>query len=998
MSRKNPFFFNSRFQFLSTLLLLALFIGCVVQPVSAVDPPNASFSCTPLSGLSPLSVTCTDSSTNSPTGWAWFFGDETYTNGWTQINSSSGWTARVDASMVILTDNNIVLMGGQDITGANKNDTWRSLDGGNTWQRMNSSSGWGTRYLQSAVALPDKSIVLMGGRWGSSSQVYNDVWRSTDEGATWTQQNASAGWPARYGQSAVALPDSSIVLMGGYSGGYKNDVWKSADNGITWLRVNASPGWASRYEFTTAAYPDNSFILVGGSQGSSPLYNDTWRSEDDGFTWVQMNSSGQWAARNQLSSVVMPDSSAVLFGGIGGSVNWNDTWRTTDNGAHWLQINSSSGWTARYGLSGVVNSSGTVVLSGGYTTNYKNDTWQFDPTGSHLQNPVHSYTASSNGQYWNASLKSYNLAGYNNTIKNLYVRAFTTSPIASFAMKKTTGDGQSLVSFTDTSSAIPISWNWTSNGTTFSTLQNPQKLFATGNYSIILNSSNPAGYNISTSQWVNVSAVTAAFSGTPMSGQTPLPVAFSDASTGSPSQWAWFFGDENYMQPWTNVTGTPGWVARYGSGVVAMPNGDIIMMGGKSIVFGISETAYNDTWKSTDKGITWTLMNASSGWSVRYFITPLAMPDGSIVLFGGGTQSNPSTNDVWTNDTWRSVDEGSTWSKINSSSGWQPRDSMGAAVTNGVIVVTGGANINGGVLSDYNDTWSSSDNGYTWQLMNASSGYSSREHFQMVSLQDGSLVMSGGIALSPFVPVSKMFNDSWKSIDYGAHWTQMNATASWISRNAPFEVAMPDNSILLMGGQNSLSSPNIDYNDSYRTTDYGASWQKINATNGWSARNVANMVLMPDGSIVLIGGGYGTNDFSLNDTWRLSPQGSNLQNPTHQYVTPGNYSVSEMVTGAFGSNTLTKTDYIFAEGVARSGFVPKGPLSVWYPNGIGFKDNSLANPGYNTWNWSWGDGTYSTAQNPYKFWYMPGVYTVSLNASNALNYSVNSTVVQVMRF
>ena len=105
-----------------------------------------------------------------------------------------------------------------------------------------------------------------------------------------------------------------------------------------------------------------------------------------------------------------------------------------------------------------------------------------------------------------------------------------------------------------------------------------------------------------------------------------------------------------------------------------------------------------------------------------------------------------------------------------------------------------------------------------------------------------------------------------------------------------------------------------------------------------------------------------------------------------------------MVTGAFGSNTLVKTDYIFAEGVARSGFIPKGPLSVWYPNGIGFKDNSLANPGYNTWNWSWGDGTYNTAQNPYKFWYMPGVYTVSLNASNALNYSVNSTVVQVMRF
>jgi hypothetical protein len=45
--------------------------------------------------------------------------------------------------------------------------------------------------------------------------------------------------------------------------------------------------------------------------------------------------------------------------------------------------------------------------------------------------------------------------------------------------------------------------------------------------------------------WDNGLAVTltAGFTATPLSGDAPLPVAFTDTSTGSPSTWAWDFGD-----------------------------------------------------------------------------------------------------------------------------------------------------------------------------------------------------------------------------------------------------------------------------------------------------------------------------------------------------------------------------------------------------------------------------------------------------------------------
>jgi len=48
-------------------------------PTTAVDPPVANFSGTPLSGNAPLSVVFTDASTNAPTSWLW------------EKNSGSGW-------------------------------------------------------------------------------------------------------------------------------------------------------------------------------------------------------------------------------------------------------------------------------------------------------------------------------------------------------------------------------------------------------------------------------------------------------------------------------------------------------------------------------------------------------------------------------------------------------------------------------------------------------------------------------------------------------------------------------------------------------------------------------------------------------------------------------------------------------------------------------------------------------------------------------------------
>jgi PKD repeat protein len=334
--------------------------------------PVANFSGTPTTGTAPLTVTFKDSSSGSPTGWAWFFGDETYTAPWTLVNASSGWTAR---------------------------------------------------QAHTSVAMPDGSIVLMGGYDGGYK---NDTWRSMNNGVTWTQQTARAGWTARDSHTSVVMPDGSIVLMGGYdaSGNYKNDTWRSMNNGTTWTLVNASSGWSARASHSSVAMPDGSIVLITG-EGSDGVKNDTWRSKDNGATWIQMNASAGDSARFVHTSVAMPDGSIVLMGGYdsGGFPN-EDTWRSIDNGATWTLVNMSAGCMARGSHSSVAMPDGSIVLMGGRVRELMNDTWRFQPAGASAQNPSHTYTAPG---IYQVALQVFNAGGYNSMRKTGYITV--TSPV-----------------------------------------------------------------------------------------------------------------------------------------------------------------------------------------------------------------------------------------------------------------------------------------------------------------------------------------------------------------------------------------------------------------------------------------------------------------------------------------------------------------------------------------------------------------------------------------
>ena len=156
--------------------------ACIVPVTAAVPVPD--FTADYTSGDNPLQVTFTDTSLDTPTGWAWFFGDESYTEAWTQVNTNATWARRAFHSCVALQDGSIVLMGGYYGVGPALDDVWRSTDYGSTWEMQTLNAEWPARMGSSGVVMPDGSILLIGGEGEPGFSYYNDTWRSTDNGVT----------------------------------------------------------------------------------------------------------------------------------------------------------------------------------------------------------------------------------------------------------------------------------------------------------------------------------------------------------------------------------------------------------------------------------------------------------------------------------------------------------------------------------------------------------------------------------------------------------------------------------------------------------------------------------------------------------------------------------------------------------------------------------------------------------------------------------------------
>jgi PKD repeat protein len=300
---------------------------------------------------------------------------------------------------------------------------------------------------------------------------------------------------------------------------------------------------------TTDAYLPSSTLFTDTSTGGSPT---TW---DWQFNNVVGNST--WLSFNATQN-------ATFFANEAGnySIRLNASTTTTYNiSTQETFVNVTS--------APVPVSSFTVNTTEGYsplaiafidTSTNAPDAWTWNFTEIVNSTPI-TFSTSQHPEYtfgggnYSITLDASNSYGSNLSTQVTWINVSAAPvPVASFTANQTEGYSDLPVLFTDTSTNTPTSWEWNftaiSNSTpiTFSTSQNPTYTFGIGNYSVVLNATNAYGSSISSPAWINVSAPipVASFSANATSGNAPLAVGFTDASTNTPSSWNWSFGDGDY--------------------------------------------------------------------------------------------------------------------------------------------------------------------------------------------------------------------------------------------------------------------------------------------------------------------------------------------------------------------------------------------------------------------------------------------------------------------
>lgn len=113
---------------------------------------------------------------------------------------------------------------------------------------------------------------------------------------------------------------------------------------------------------------------------------------------------------------------------------------------------------------------------------------------------------------------------------------------------------------------------------------------------------------------------------------------------------------------------------------------------------------------------------------------------------------------------------------------------------------------------------------------------------------------------------------------------------------------------------------------------------------------------------------------------------STLQNPVHLYTSFGTFEVCLIVTNSCSSDTICQSIEIVCP-IVGSGF-------DYAVNGLSVSFSDLST-GATSWEWSFGDGSFSNFQNPGHNYAAPGTYTACLIASNECSSDTLCTEITV---
>jgi len=927
--------------------------------------PTANFAGSPTTGIAPLAVSFTDSSSATVTSWSWSFGDgatstlqnpsHTYAN---PGNYTVALTATDSVGSDTNTKTNYIVASAPPVPGISD----------------------GSFEAQAAASAPTAPWTIDFGT-GHIVNTNADNGLPTN-GAQWLELSASS-------TNNSTPPSNPGGVTNPPSGGAGVSQSFSYAAGVTLFSFDAA---FSRNE--------------GANQGT---YND-WMSVDitDGSTWQNLYYADTFTATPNTSATSGFPMTAItsvsvdlagLFPGSNAATNFTVT-ALVGNKADSVQ--ASPGFVDNFALTGSAPAptanfsgtplSGTAPLVVGFTDASSVDvtgwSWSFgDGATSTLANPNHTYNAA--GTY-TVALTVTGPGGTDTLTRSGYVNVSAAPPVASFTGTPTTGTAPLAVNFTDGSSGSVSSYAWSFGDGATSSLANPSHSYAAaGTYTVALTVTGPGGTDTQTRAnyiSVNEPAPTASFTGTPTSGTVPLVVSFSDASTGTVTSRSWTFGD-GATSTLANPSHTYSAVGTYSvSLTVTGPGGsDTLTRTNYISVADLPPTAgFTGTPLSGTAPLLVSFADASSvdvtAWSWTFgdgATSTLANPNHTYNAAGtftvALTVTGPGGTDTLTRSGYISVSEPPPVAGFTGTptSGTAPLAVSFSNASTGNVTSSSWTFGDGSTstLANPSHTYTGVGTYSVTLTVTGPGGTDSLTRTNYISVAEPAPVAGfSGTPTSGTAPLAVSFSDSSTGNITSRSWTFGDGATSTLANPSHTYSAVGSYSVTLTvtgpGGTDSLTRTN------YITVGDVA---PVAGFSGTPTSGVAPLaVSFADAS----SGNVASYSWSFGDGAT-----SSLQNPSHTYTAAGTFTVTLTVTGPGGSDALTRTNYIAvsAPPVPPTASFSATPTAGTNPLTVSFTDSSTGD--VTGWSWTFGDGATSTLQHPNHTYTAAGTYTVSLTAS-----------------